>query len=158
MGKITSSFPATKFGRLHYRNLEVFKTSALKYHKSNFKAKVCLSEEAKDNLRWWKNNIDEIYNGIIVPNTAVEIKIDASINGWGAVTEKHKETQNHINVLELKTILFGLKSQARHIRLAHIKILCDISTSNATLEVPPLCPWHSMFSYYEFIRYIIYHS
>ena len=32
LGKITSSFPATKFGRLHYRNLDVFKTSALKYH------------------------------------------------------------------------------------------------------------------------------
>ena len=51
LGKITSSFPATKFGRLHYRNLEVFKTRALKYHKNNFNAKVCLSEEAKDDLR-----------------------------------------------------------------------------------------------------------
>ena len=102
--------------------------------------KSVYQRKPSSNLRWWKNNIDEIYNGIIVPNPAVEIKIDASLNGWGAVTEKHKETQNHINVLELKTILFGLKSQVRHIRLAHIKILCDISTSNATLEVPPLCP------------------
>ena len=85
LGKITSSFPATKFGRLHYRNLEVFKTRPLKYHKNNFNAKVCLSEEAKGNLRWWKNNIDEIYNDIIVPNPSVEIKTDACLNGWGAV-------------------------------------------------------------------------
>ena len=83
--KITSSFPATKFGLLHYQNLEVFKTRALKYHKNNFTAKVCLSEEAKDNLRWWKNNTDEIYNDIIVPNPSVEIKTDACLNGWGAV-------------------------------------------------------------------------
>ena len=67
LGKITSSFPATKFGRLHYRNLEVFKTS-LQYHKNNFNAKVWLSDEAKDDLRWWKNNINETYNNIIVPN------------------------------------------------------------------------------------------
>ena len=51
LGKITSSCPATKFGRLQYRNLEVFKTRTLKCHKNNFNAKVCLSEEAKDDLR-----------------------------------------------------------------------------------------------------------
>ena len=33
-GKITISFEATKFGWLHYRNLEVFKTRALKYQKT----------------------------------------------------------------------------------------------------------------------------
>ena len=40
-----------------------------------------------------------------------------------------EETQNQINVLKLKTILFGLKSLARHIRLTYIKILCDNSTA-----------------------------
>ena len=142
LGKITSSFPATKFGRLHYRNLEVFKTRALKYHKNNFNAKVCLSEEAKGDLRWWKNNIDEIYNDIIVPNPSIEIKTDASLNGWGAVMGSSstgglfsdEETQNHINVLELKAILFGLESLARHIRLAHIRILCDNSTAVACIN------------------------
>ena len=44
-----------------------------------------------------------------------------------------EETQNLINVLELKAILFGLKSLARHIRLAHIKILCDNSTAVACI-------------------------
>ena len=49
--KITISLPATKFGRLHYRNLEVFKTRALNYHKNNFNVKVCLSQEANGDLR-----------------------------------------------------------------------------------------------------------
>ena len=140
--KITSSFPATKFGRLHYRNLEVFKTRALKCHKNNFKARVCLSEEAKDDLRWWKNNIDQIYNYITVPNSSVEIKTDASLNGWGAVMGSNstgglfsdEETQNHINVLELKAILFGLKCLACRIQLAHIKIICDNSTAVACIN------------------------
>ena len=57
----------------------------MKYHKNNFNPKAWLSEEAKDNLRWWKNNINETYNGIIVPNPSVKIKTDASLNGWGAV-------------------------------------------------------------------------
>ena len=142
LGKIASSFPTTKFGRLHYRNLEVFKTRALKCHKNNFKARVCLSEEAKDDLRWWKNNIDQIYNYIIVPNSSVEIKTDASLNGWGAVMGSNstgglfsdEETQNHINVLELKAILFGLKCLACRIQLAHIKIICDNSTAVACIN------------------------
>ena len=140
--KITSSFPATKFGWLHYRNPEVFKERALEYHKKNFSAKVCLSEEAKGDLRWWKNNIDEIYNDIIVPNPSIEIKTDASLNCWGAVMGSSltgglfsdEETQNHINVLELKAILFRLEFLARHIRLAHIKILCGISTAVACIK------------------------
>ena len=142
LGKIASSFPTTKFGRLHYRNLEVFKTRALKCHKNNFKARVCLSEEAKDDLRWWKNNIDQIYNYITVPNSSVEIKTDASLNGWGAVMGSNstgglfsdEETQNHINVLELKAILFGLKCLACRIQLAHIKIICDNSTAVACIN------------------------
>ena len=142
MGKIISSFPATKFGRLHYRNLEVFKTRPLKYYKNNFNAKVCLSEEAKGDLRWWKNNVDEIYNDIIVPKPSIEIKTDTSLNGWGAVMGSSstgelfsdEETKNHINVLELKAILFGFESLARDIRLAHIKILCDNSTTVACIN------------------------
>ena len=42
-----------------------------------------------------------------------------------------EETHDHINVLELKAILFGLKSLARNIRLVHIKILCGNSTTVA---------------------------
>ena len=45
-----------------------------------------------------------------------------------------EETQNHINVFELKAILFGLQSLARHIRLPHIKILCDNSTAVACIN------------------------
>ena len=127
---------------MYYQNLEVFKTRALKYHKNTFNAKVCFFEEAKGDLRWWKNNIDEIYNDIIVPNPSAEIKTDASLYGLGAVMVSSwtgglfsdEETQNHINVLELKAILFGVESLARHMRLAHIRILCGNSTEVACIN------------------------
>ena len=45
-----------------------------------------------------------------------------------------EETQNHINVLELKAILFGLKCLACRIQLAHIKIICDNSTAVACIN------------------------
>ena len=64
-----------------------------------------------------ENNIGEIYNDFIVSNPSVDIKTDASLNGWGAVMSSSstgrlfsdEETQDQINVLELKAILFGLK-------------------------------------------------
>ena len=64
-----------------------------------------------------ENNIGEIYNDFIVSNSSVDIKTDAPLNGWGAVMSSSltgrlfsdEETQDQINVLELKAILFGLK-------------------------------------------------
>ena len=35
-----------------------------------------------------------------------------------------EETQNHVNVVELKAMLLDLKLLARHVPLAQIKILC----------------------------------
>ena len=35
--------------------------------------------EAKRDLRWWKNNIDEIYDDIIAHNPSVKIKTDACL-------------------------------------------------------------------------------
>ena len=79
-----------------------------------------------------ENNIHKIYNYIIFPNLSIEIKTDASLNGWGDVMVSSstgglfsdEETQNHVNVVELKAMLLELKLLARHIPLAQIKILC----------------------------------
>ena len=40
LGKFISSFQATKYGQLHYRDLERLKTKALKINKGNFVTKV----------------------------------------------------------------------------------------------------------------------
>ena len=66
-----------------------------------------------------ENNIGEIYNDFIVSNPSVDIKTDASLNGWGAVmsssstgrlfSDEETQDQDQIHVLELKAILFDLK-------------------------------------------------
>ena len=141
-GKITSSFPATKFGPLHYRNLEVFKTRALKYHRNNFKTKVCYQRKQKMTSDGGKTILTKSIITLLFPTLSVEIKTDASLNSWGAVMVSNstgglfsdEETQNHINFVERKAILFGLKCLACHIQLAHIKLMCENSTAVACIN------------------------
>ena len=65
------------------------------------------------------------------------LKTDASKSGWGAIFNKEStggqfaldESLLHINVLELKAVLFGLKSLCSHLRQTHIKVLSDNTTA-----------------------------
>ena len=44
------------------------------------------------------------------------------------------EKEGHINVLELKAVLFGLRSLAKDLKSIHIKVLCDNSTAVACIN------------------------
>ena len=67
LGKITSSFPATKFGQLHYRNLKVFKTRALKYQKTTSTQKSVYQRKQMTTSNGGKTILTKIYNDIIIP-------------------------------------------------------------------------------------------
>ena len=74
---------------------------------------------------------------IIVPNPDKCIATDASSCAWGAVMEfsstggvfSTSEIKVHINVLELKAILFDLKALAKGLTKVHIKVLTGNSTT-----------------------------
>ena len=74
---------------------------------------------------------------IIVPNPDKCIATDASSCGSGAVMEfsstgglfSTSEIKVHINVLELKAILFDLKALAKGLTKVHIKVLTGNSTT-----------------------------
>ena len=83
LGKISSSFPASDFGRLHYSGLERLKTSALAYHKGNFNAKICLDEDAVLDISWWRDNVIFQKANILRPNPSLTITTDASKIGCG---------------------------------------------------------------------------
>ena len=85
--KNTSTFPAPRFGRLHYRGLEKCKTITLCKSNGNFNARTHLTEAARSDIRWRKEKIWQKYNHIIVPNPDKCIATDASSYGWGAVME-----------------------------------------------------------------------
>ena len=44
------------------------------------------------------------------------------------------EKKDHINVLDLKAVLFRLRSLAKDLRSTHIKVLCDNSTAVACIN------------------------
>ena len=98
LGKITSSFPATKFGRIHYRGLEIYKTVAVSKHRDNYNAKTSLTDEAKHDLIWWRH-ITHLYNNIVISNPGRSIWTDESSYGWGAVMES-KSTGGLFSTLE----------------------------------------------------------
>ena len=52
LGKIVASFPAVTFEPLHYRDLERYKITGLKYHKGNFAGKLSLSAKAVSEIHW----------------------------------------------------------------------------------------------------------
>ena len=66
---------------------------------------------------------------------------DACLTGWGATTGvaktgghwAHKEL-DHINVLELKAILMGLKSLCRDCKETHIRLRSDNTTAAACID------------------------
>ena len=82
LGKITSTFPAAKFVRLYYRELEKCKAMALCKNNGNFNARTHLTEATKSDIRWWKENVNHLYNDIIVPRPDKCITTDASSYGW----------------------------------------------------------------------------
>ena len=126
---------AAKVGRLHYRSFGRCKTMALFKSNGNFNARTHLTEAAKSDIRWWKENVNHLYDDIIAPNSDKCITTDASSFGWGAAMESQStgglfstsEMKEHISVLELKAILFGLKALAKSLTKVHIKVLTDNS-------------------------------
>ena len=138
IGTVVSSFPAVTYGPLFYRYLENDKTEALEINSGNFESEVVLSVEAKEEILWWIDNIWNSETDIGEPNSPdMIVSTDASLKGWGAVTELHKiggrwndsELGNHINVLELMAILFAIKALTKGSTVKHVRIRTDSMTA-----------------------------
>lgn len=91
------------YGPLYYRQLEIEKTEALKYHKGDYNANMELSDIAKSDIRWWIENITHTSNVGTHGNCNTTIYSDASLTGWGGVMNgtstggTWSEADNHIN-------------------------------------------------------------
>ena len=107
VGELVSTFPASAYGPLYYRNIECDKTHALSLNQGNYNAYITLSDGAKDDLHWWLQNISDMYKPIQLPSISVEFSSDASkYDGWGVVMENvstggawtASEFEIHINI------------------------------------------------------------
>ena len=86
LGKLISSLPASQFGALYYRYLENDKISALKNNFGDFDKLMTLSDDAKNDLKWWLTNLPTLSAPIRLKPIVLTMSCDASNKGWGGST------------------------------------------------------------------------
>ena len=142
IGLVVSVLPAMQHGALFYRYLELDKIQALKRNCGDFEKNCILSQEGKEEVDWWRKNICRSGKSIEIASPTFYITTDASKSGWGCILETKSangnwteiEAEEHINVLELKAIYFGLKSFFKSTKSAHIRIKSDNTTAIAYIN------------------------
>ena len=154
IGFLVSSFPAVEFAEMHYRQLELDKICALRANKGNFDSIMTLSAQSKTELTWWIDNVLTASKPISHGNPDLTLTTDASNLGWGAVCGDTstggfwslEEQGNHINFLELKAVLLGLKSRCGAFSEKHILLQSDNTTAVACINAMGCIksiPWQS---------------
>ena len=103
---------------LHYRRLQRFVNSCLDRGLS-YDSRVSASSDALVDLTWWSRVGDSLPPRSLSPFAAsLELYCDASLSGWGCWASDGKEAYGawssseaelHINVLELKAVMFGFQ-------------------------------------------------
>ena len=99
--------------------------------------------QSKTELTWWVNNVLTASKPISHGNPDLTLTTDASNVGWGAVCGDTstggfwslEEQRYHINFLELKTVLLGLKSLCGAFSEKHVLVQSDNTTTVAYLNV-----------------------
>ena len=146
IGKVIATFPAVEYGPLYYRSMERDKIAALRQNRGHFDRKMKLSLEAKEELKWWINNVSMASSPIVRKKPDLELHTDASGLGWGA-TDLQKQTggrwnefeaerarNNEINYLETLAAGLGIKSFCMNKRNVHVMVRIDNTTAVAYLN------------------------
>ena len=141
----TSTLPAILPAPLHYRNLQRCRASILVSQSNRYDATAHLPQAAKDELRWWMENI-HLANGkaILCPKANLIIESDASRLGWGAflrnsgeITGGHwakEEVKFHINWLELKAGFLAIQTFTTGQTNIHVLMYMDNRVAIAYLN------------------------
>ena len=118
-GSLNDLCKGSEYGLAHVKSLEIQKNKALvKAGHKGFDAKMKLNHFCVEDLHWWLNNLRSAKRIIRISPPQVTITTDASMLGWGACLGQQStggrwsasESESHINTLELKAVLLGMKS------------------------------------------------
>ena len=142
VGLLVASLPGVKLGKLYYRRLDNIKTKELKYKAGNFKAKMNVSMEMVEDLKWWMNNIHSTYCELERSDPDVVISSDSSKTGWGGAMGSQAtggnwtpdEASMHINYLELKAVWFAIRTFLKDKRNVHVRLNVDNTTALAYIN------------------------
>jgi hypothetical protein len=141
IGTLTSTIQAIQPGPLHYRGMQMLRTTQL-LRSQTYAAKISLNPQCKTELRWWLLHM-ETWNGraIITSGPDMIIQTDASSKGWGAYQEgrptstginglwSKTESRLHINCLELKAAELAVQTFAKEKFSLHIHLKMDNITA-----------------------------
>ena len=135
---------------LRFKYLEIIKDNALKSLRGTvafprvYDQFLVLDARACGLITWWCDNIHSLTNILTVPPIAFEMVTDAATDvGWGALRGSVKtyghwsaeeKDSEHCNLLELKAILFGLRSLCHDVRDSHIRVRSDNTTAVACVN------------------------
>ena len=141
IGNVVAAGESVQQAPLKYKYLEILRNEALKENCGNFDAPLHLDKRAKCLIHWWTSNIHSCFRSLQRSNPDLSIYTDASLSGWGAcsggnITSGHWDAleKDHINILELKAVLFGLKALMHNVRCKHIRIKSDNNTVIASIN------------------------
>ena len=137
LGLLISNFPAAQFGPLHFRDLDMDKTEALKRNQGNFDRSMTLSDATCADLHWWIKSADKLYKPIALPQPDAILFTDASNQGWGGVLGEQRsggqwttlEATHHINYLEMLGVFFAFKAFLTHLVGKHVCVRIDNMTA-----------------------------
>lgn len=135
-GSLTSACPASRYGFLYTRSLEMDKTRSLIHSKGDYSAKMVVTYETRLDLEWWIKNLDSDWQYLQKPFPTIIITSDASLTGWGAHSGEfhakgnwaHEHIDLHINVLELWAAFLALKT---FVNRDNVQVLIRVDSSTA---------------------------
>lgn len=141
LGTLTAACPGVQNGPLYTKQLELEKSAMLKLNKGNYESSMCLSDEARHDIKWWIANAEKA-NPIKSSHYDMIIFSDASLLAWGAscngLSAKGKwtnvESKFHINSLELLAAEYALKTFAAEVSSKSILLRLDNKTAIAYIN------------------------
>ena len=140
IGKMNATSQVIPPAPLFFRHLQMTLTQTLERGSQDYDVSTSLSQQCKEELRWWDNHMRR-WNGksLIIDLT---IESDASLIGWGAVSRGQRtggpwteeEAQMHINCLELLAATFATQTFAKEITDTTILLKIDNTTAVAYIN------------------------
>ena len=131
IGLLIAAFPGVMYG-------------SLKHNRGDFDKTMSLSLAACEELTWWERNVNTAYSTLTHDDPSMFIDTDSSSLGWGAFNKSlglktggewlPSEWSKHINYLELKAVLFALKSFCSHVQNTHVSFQIDNVTAVAYIR------------------------
>lgn len=139
LGRLEATRHGNRFAKLFCKRLISDKNEALRQAAGHYDARMFISSQARQDLCWWRDNIQQVFAPVYVGQPDFVIYTDASGLGWGCHVPTQtqsfggrwteSESQLHINVQELLAILYSLQATCKLRHGQHVRVMTDNTTA-----------------------------